>query len=113
MTRAAPFKQWSKKDLQLAIKAVKNGWTIRRAAEEFGVPKSTLYDRVSSLVAFEARSGPPRYLNDQEEKQLVNFLIGCAKGGYAKSRTEVLAIVQSLVAKKQGKDPEEISVTSG
>ena len=41
--------------------------------KEFGVPKSTLYDRVSGCVAFEARSGPPRYLNDQEEKQLVNF----------------------------------------
>ena len=81
MTRTAPFKQWSKEDLKLAIKAVKDGWTIRRAAEEFGVPKSTLYDRVSGHVAFEARSGPPRYLNDQEEKQLVNFLIGCAKVG--------------------------------
>ena len=97
----------------LAIKAVKDGWTIRRAAEEFGVPKLTLYDRVSGRVAFEARSGPPRYLNDQEEKQLVNFLIGCAKLGYAKSRKEVLVVVQSVIAKKQGKDPEEISVTSG
>ena len=29
-----------------------------------------------------------------------------------KSRKEVLVIVQSLIAKKQGKDPEEISVTS-
>ena len=61
-------------------------------------------------MAFEARSGPPCYLNDQEEKQLVNFLIGCAKVGYAKSRKEVLVVVQSLIAKK---DSEEISVTSG
>ena len=55
MTQAAPFKQWSNEDLKLAIKAAKDGWTIRRAAEEFGVPKSTLYDRVSAHVAFEAR----------------------------------------------------------
>ena len=81
MTLTAPFKQWSKEDLKLVIKAMKDGWTIRRAAEEFGVPKWTLYDLVSGHVAFEARSGPPHYLNDQEEKQLVNFLIGCAKVG--------------------------------
>ena len=61
-----------------------DGWTIRRAAEEFGVPKSTLYDRVSGRISFGARSGPPRYLTDQEEKELVSFLIGCAKIGFAK-----------------------------
>ena len=67
-----------------------DAWTIHRAAEEFGVPKSTLYNRVSGHVPFEARSGPPCYLNYQEEKQLVNFLIGYAKVGYAKSWKEVL-----------------------
>jgi len=68
---------------------------------------------VSGRVSSGARSGPPCYLNDQEEKELVNFLIGCSKIGFAKSREEVLAIVQSLVAKKQGKDPEEVLVTTG
>ena len=42
MTQAAPFKQWSKENLKLAIKAVKAWWTIRRASEEFGVPKSSV-----------------------------------------------------------------------
>ena len=54
-------------------KAVGGGWTICRAAEEFRVQKSTLYDRVSGCIASGARSGPPRYLNDQEEKELANF----------------------------------------
>ena len=64
---------------------MKAGWTIRRAAEEFGVPKSTLYNRVSGHVAFEARSDPPHHLNDQKKEQLVYILIGCVKVGYAKS----------------------------
>ncbi len=55
---------------------VSHGWTIRRAAEEFGVPRSTLYDRVCGRVMFGARSGPTRYLNDQEEKELCFFLPG-------------------------------------
>ena len=51
-------------------------WTIRTAVEEFGVHKSTLYDRVSGRISFGARSGPPRYLTDHKEKELVSFLIG-------------------------------------
>ena len=52
---------------------MKAGWTIRRAAEEFGVPKSTLYNRVSGHVDFETRSGPPHYLNDQKKNSLYIF----------------------------------------
>ena len=48
---------------------------MRRAAEEYQVPRSTLYDRVSGKVQFGAKSGSTRYLNDQEESELVNFLL--------------------------------------
>ena len=68
---------------------------------------------MSGHISSVAKIGPPRYLNDQEENELVNFLIGCSKIGFAKSRKGVLAIVQSLVDKKQGKDPEEVLVTTG
>jgi len=50
-------------------------------------------------------------LMTKKKKELVNFMIGCFKIGFAKSRKGVLAITQSLVAKKQGKYPEEVSVT--
>ena len=46
-------------------------------------------------------------------KKKIYFLIGCSKIDFDKSCKEVLAIVQSLAAKKQGKDPEEVLVTSG
>ena len=104
---------WSEEDLKLAAEAVRNGQTIRRAAQEFSVPKSTLYDRVSGRVEFGAKSGPPRYLSDREEKELTNFLIGCARIGYARSRKQVLALVSSIIAKKKGKNPEEVTVTTG
>ena len=79
----------------------------------FDIPRSTLYDRISGRVEFGARSGPARYLNDQEEKELVRFLIGCAKIGYAKTRKQVLGIVRTIVANKRGKDPDEVHVTMG
>ena len=79
----------------------------------FDIPRSTLYDRMSGRVEFGARSGPAHYLNDQEEKELVRFLIGCAKIGYAKTRKQVLGIVRTIVANTRGKDPDEVHVTMG
>lgn len=62
------------------------------------MPKSTLGDRISGRVTHGTLSGPSRYLSREEEDELVRFLLGCVSVGYAKSRKEVLALVQSLVA---------------
>ena len=97
----------------MAAKAVSDGWTIRRAAEEFGVPKSTLYDRISGRIAFGAKSGPPRHLTDREEKELTNFPVDCSRIGYTRSRKQVVSLVRGIVAKKTGKKLVEVTVTTG
>ena len=78
----------------------KEGMSRRRAAIIYGVPKSTLDDRLTGKVLFGSHSGPPRYLNDEEEEELVSFLFGCASVGYAKTRKEVIAIVEEFLAQK-------------
>ena len=45
-------------------------------------------------------SGPPKYLTDEEEEELEKFLIGCASVGFARTRQQVLALVQDVVLKK-------------
>ena len=75
------------------------------------MPKSTLYDRVSDRMAFGAKSGPPRYLTDGE-KELTNFLVGCARIGYARSRKQVISLVRGIVAKKTGTKLEEVTEMS-
>jgi len=67
------------------------GLTVRRAAEEYRVPRSTLHDRISGKVQFGARSGPSPYLTEQEENELEDFLCNCAWVGYARTRLQVLA----------------------
>lgn len=64
-------------------------------AEAFVVPYSTLHYRVTGRILPGCQSGPQHYLTDSE---LVNFLVGCASVGYAKSRKQVIAHVQSIVA---------------
>ena len=59
--------------------------SIRGTDESYGIPKSTLHDRVSGKVVFGAKSGPPAYLNEEEE-EIVSFLKACATIGYARSK---------------------------
>jgi len=52
-------------------------------------------------------------LTDGEEKELTNFLVGCARIGYARSRKQVISLVRGIVAKKAGKKLEEVTITTG
>ena len=40
----------------------------------YGIPKSTLHDRVSGKVNHEARVGAPKHLTDEEEEEVVKWL---------------------------------------
>ena len=52
-------KKWSEESMTGAMKAVADGlFGVNKAADEFGVPRSTLKDRLSGKVVHGARSGP-------------------------------------------------------
>ena len=90
-----------------------SGLSYRKASTLYGVPRSTIADRITGKVIDGTKSGPSKYLLDSEEKELAKFLIGCAKIGFAKSRMEVLAIVRQTLAKKRGVPIEDVTITSG
>ncbi len=92
--------------MERALQDVTSGErTVRRAALEHNVPRSTLHDRVSGRVLPGAVGGAPRYLNDEEEEELVRWLEGCAEVGCTKSVREVRVLVGNIVAKKTGLGP--------
>ncbi len=90
--RPVHYKNWSDDRLFQAYQTVQKEESVRRAADSYCVPRSTLFDRVSGRVTFGAKSGPPRYLSDEEE-ELVNFLCRCAAAGHARSKRDVIALV--------------------
>ncbi len=69
--------------------------SIRRAAEEYAIPKSTLYDYISGRVVLGAKSGPKSCLYTIE---MVNFLSGMA---YSRTIRQVIALMHAAVDKKQ------------
>ena len=108
--RPSRLKLWDEDYMKKAYEAVMSKQlSIRRAAETYSVPKSTLADRVSGHVKFGSHSGPERYLDDKEESQLVRFIIGSSKMGYAKTKMEIMLIAEELIANK-GK---EIKLSNG
>ncbi len=88
-----------------AMKAVADGlFCINKAADEFGVPRTTLKDRLAGRVEHGARSGPTPYLSGVEEDELQKFLFTCSDIGVPKTRVEVMDIVRKAVIKKRGTD---------
>ena len=75
-----------------AMEAVEKGSTILRAAVEYGVPRTTLQDRISGRVV--------TYLSKKEEASLGKFLQAVSQVGYPKMRREVKGITESVAREK-------------
>ena len=98
--RPARYKDWDPYQLEGACNAVVNqSLSIRRAAEQFSIPKTTLHDLVLGKVHDGSKSGPEKYLSSEED-ELAHFLCSCAEMGYTKSRQHVILLVQQVVNKK-------------
>ena len=98
--RSSKYKEWQSVSMEKAVTAVEQGMSIRRAAESFAVPRSTLHDRTSGKIRMDSRSGRKPYLTVEEEEELVCFLLRCAKIGYAHTRKQVLVLVQQILESK-------------
>ena len=73
---------------------------MNRAADQYGVPRTTLKDRLSGRVTLGTNPGPVPYLTPEED-ELVKHLLTCADIGYPKTKQEVLAIIQQAIHKKR------------
>ena len=97
--RLPTYRGYSATSVDKAYEAVvSGGMSLRKAAEEYGIPRSTLHAKVQGKVALHVKSGAKKHLTDEEESKLVEFIAGCASVGYAKSRKEVQAIAQQIAA---------------
>ena len=96
--RPESYKGWSTSALHKACDSVHGGMSIRRAAEEYDIPNSTLFDYNSGRVDFGAKSGAKQYLTETEE--LVSFLNEMSSIGYSRTMKQVVQLVPTVVNKK-------------
>jgi len=63
-----------------AIEVAKSGkMGVNRADREYGIPKTTLKDRLSGKVQHGRKPSPKLYLSSGEQKELVTFLMDVCK----------------------------------
>ena len=82
-------KSWTDPGLSKALTAIDEGFSIRKVAEMYSIPKSILHDHVSRKVACGSRFGPGLCLDLEEEEELVNFLVRSAGIGYPHIKTSI------------------------
>lgn len=83
--------------MERALIEVKSGrCTVRQAAKEFGVPKSSLGDRVSGRVAPGSRSGPAQLITSADEELLVEFSLYISKHGFPLTKQQLVSFASSI-----------------
>ena len=88
-----------------AVQSVRSGkLSIRKAAAEFNVPKSSLGNRINGRVEHGKKNGPDTLLDPAEEVELAAYhrtLV--SKHGYAQSKDTVMRLATHM-AEKRGKE---------
>ena len=101
--------KWTSECMVRAMDAVKRGSSMKRAAEQHGVPRTMLRDRISGRAEHEKKPGPEPYLNREEEEDLVNFIEEVAEVGYGRTRKQIKAMVEQTAREKQVLRKQKIS----
>lgn len=83
--------------MERALIEVKSGrCTVRQAAKQFGVPKSSLGDRVSGRVTPGCRSGPAQLITSADEELLVEFSLYMSKHGFPLTKQQLVSFASSI-----------------
>ena len=84
-----------------AIDAVQDkGSSVNRAAKLFGVPPSTLKDRLSGRVVHGRKPGPAPYLSPEEEDELEDYVFEACSIGYGKTRRQLKSLAEHVATEK-------------
>lgn len=93
------FMNYTDDNLKQAIQVVSNNrMTIRQAAARFGIPKSTLSDKIKNR--HEKKQGGQQVLSVVEKNRLTTGIMKCAEWGYPLTRREILYLVKNYLDRK-------------
>lgn len=98
-------KQYTKKQMEDAINAVKTGQSPFAAANAFNVPRATLISKIEEKYQSDT-SGPDGYLNINEEKMLVDWVKAMGNAGFPITKNQLLDSVQKVVVEMKRKQPD-------
>ena len=83
--------------MELALRQVREGMSQKRAAKLYGVPRTTLNDKIRGVAPEVGKSGPATVLNTNEETLLANHIKNMAMAGLPMTRKDLLTEVKRLL----------------
>lgn len=91
-------KSWTRDDLKRAVLKVRRGQSLKSAAQECNINRSTLRSRLKRGVPAGPTQGK-RLLTDYEESQLNNFVKYMADSGAPMTPLRLRQLARSLMSK--------------
>ena len=67
--------QYTQEDLDSALQAIAGGQSVRKAALEWGIPRSTLHDRVHGTECHTEAAQDQQRLSPAQEKRLADWIL--------------------------------------
>ena len=103
-----PYYAYTHEQLTSAFNAVKEkGLSVTNAAKTYGIPRSTLYDKIHNRTSIEVqRKGPAPLISNEDEKKLADYLLQMSNLGYTFSLAELIDLASEL-AHRKGKLDED------
>lgn len=103
---SVPTRQYTAESLSLAIEDVRhNKLSLRKAAMQYGIPKSTLSMYVAGKLEIGVKRGPASILSVEEERRLVEYVVHMGQIGYGRTREQLLDIVAKMVSSDGRENP--------
>ncbi len=96
---------WSEEDMEKAIKHAQRHFHIKAAARQFGIPATTLRDRISGKVKKGAKVGHPTVLSEAQEKEIVDTCMLFGEWGFGLGRREVESVLHSYLKSTKKRNP--------
>lgn len=96
-TRKKVYQNYDAIQLDKAVAAVKAGTSVRKASQQFGVPRTTIHDHVKGKGEPGARPGKPPAIPVEIEDRVVKSALDAADMGFGISRGMLKAKTGQLV----------------
>jgi transposase-like protein len=81
--------KWAEHELEAAIRAVREGRSVKSVAQQFNIARTTLRDRLKSGNICKARLGRKPLLTAAIEKELADHVLLFAKIFFGMTQTEL------------------------
>ena len=88
---------YTEEDVQNALNYMANGHSLRKTVLEFGVPRSTLYDRTNGVVSRQEAHMPQQRLSTVQEERLTQWVLTQESIGLAPTHAQIRAFAGRIL----------------